>query len=135
MKIARIDSIPLRIPFTVAAPAPTGGRGDWNAFDMLLVRVETEDGMVGWGDAFSYHCRDAVKAAVDTNGTGTLAERPEFKASRAATTGWPRGPTVTIRAAGSTASRHHSADGSACAMLPHTVPRLRTTGWATSRSA
>jgi hypothetical protein len=65
MKIAAIETIPLRIPFTTGGPAYGFGGKSWTTLDMTLVRVETEDGLVGWGDAFSYGCQMAVKAALD----------------------------------------------------------------------
>ncbi len=36
----------------------------WNALDFALLRLETEDGLVGWGEGFSYYCRTAVVAAM-----------------------------------------------------------------------
>ncbi|MCG8356736.1 MAG: mandelate racemase/muconate lactonizing enzyme family protein [Kiloniellales bacterium] len=65
MKIATVEAIPLSIPFSHGGqPAGWGGRA-WLNLDMVLVRVQTEDGIVGWGEAFSYNCRQAVQAAVD----------------------------------------------------------------------
>jgi D-galactarolactone cycloisomerase len=66
MKIARVEAIPLRIPFDHGGAKTAGFGGvDWTRLDMLLVRVETDDGLVGWGEAFSYNCRRAVQAAVE----------------------------------------------------------------------
>ena len=65
VKIAKVDAIPLRIPFDHGGrPAGWGGQ-PWSAFDMLLIRVETDGGITGWGEAFSYNCRRAVQAAVE----------------------------------------------------------------------
>ena len=65
MKIVRVETIPLKIPFEGAAkPQGWGGR-HWGGLETLLLRVETEDGLVGWGEAFSYNCQRAVRAAVD----------------------------------------------------------------------
>ncbi len=66
MKIAKLEAVALSIPFSHGgAPAGWGGRA-WTALDMVLLRVETDDGIVGWGDAFSYNCRAPVQAVVET---------------------------------------------------------------------
>lgn len=63
-RIAKVDVTPLRIPFS------DGGSGQglmptrWTHLDIALVRVETEDGIVGWGEAFAYSCLRATVAAV-----------------------------------------------------------------------
>ncbi len=65
MKIAKAEAIPLSIPFSHGGrPAGWGGQA-WRALDMVLIRVETESGLVGWGEAFSYNCRRAVQAAFE----------------------------------------------------------------------
>ena len=65
MKIAAVDAIPLEIPFTHGGKPFGWGGQVWTRLSILLVRVETEDGLVGWGEAFSYTCRRAVQAAVE----------------------------------------------------------------------
>lgn len=65
MKIASIETIPLRIPFEHNGKQQVLGTKGWNLMDMCIVKVTTDNGLVGWGDAFSFHCLDAVKAAVD----------------------------------------------------------------------
>ncbi len=67
MKIAQAEAIPLAIPFR---PSPGGERAGWEgqawqALDVVLIRLETADGLVGWGEAFSYNCRRAVTAAFE----------------------------------------------------------------------
>ncbi len=65
MKIARIDSHSVKVPFTFGGnPTGYGGR-NWTTNNILLVRVETDTGLVGWGEAFCYGCTDAVRAALD----------------------------------------------------------------------
>lgn len=64
MKITRVEAIPLAIPFTYGAEAFKLGTGAWKKLDFCLVRVDTDEGLVGWGDAFAYTCRAAVVAAV-----------------------------------------------------------------------
>lgn len=49
MKIARIDSHSIKVPFTFGGePTGYGGR-NWTTNNILLVRVETDTGLVGWG--------------------------------------------------------------------------------------
>lgn len=63
-RIAKIDVIPLRVPFS------DGGSGQglmptrWTHLDFALARLETDDGIVGWGEGFAYSCRSAVCAAI-----------------------------------------------------------------------
>lgn len=60
MKITAIDPILLSIPFE------DGGTGlgmtpqRWHTLDTVLVRVSTDTGLVGWGEAFGYFCHRAV---------------------------------------------------------------------------
>ncbi len=70
MKIAEAEAIPLAIPFSPGGH-PGGAERDgwegqaWQALDVVLIRLETADGLVGWGEAFSYNCRRAVTAAFE----------------------------------------------------------------------
>jgi D-galactarolactone cycloisomerase len=65
MKIARVDSHSIKVPFKFGGnPTGFGGR-NWTTNNILLVRVETDTGLVGWGEAFCYGCTDAVRAALD----------------------------------------------------------------------
>jgi D-galactarolactone cycloisomerase len=62
MKIAKIDSISIKVPFAFGG-AP-GGFKRWTTNNILLVKVETDTGITGWGEAFCYNCTDAVKGAI-----------------------------------------------------------------------
>ena len=75
MKITRIDTIPLAVPHDHGGPAPDWGGRKWGALNILLVRAETEDGAVGWGEAFSYNCLPSVRAMVDGTVAPTLIGR------------------------------------------------------------
>ena len=73
IKIAEAEAIPLAIPFSPGGHLggqSGGGRAGWEgqawqALDVVLIRLETADGLVGWGEAFSYNCRRAVTAAFE----------------------------------------------------------------------
>lgn len=65
MKITALEAIPLEIPFDPGGKPHTLGGQPWTRLSILLVRVETESGLVGWGEAFSYACRRAVQAVVE----------------------------------------------------------------------
>jgi L-alanine-DL-glutamate epimerase-like enolase superfamily enzyme len=58
--IASVETQVLRIPFVDGG----AGRGitpnRWNALDIVLVRVGTASGLVGWGEGFGYTCQNAT---------------------------------------------------------------------------
>lgn len=68
MKIAKIEAIPLRIPFTAGGPTAAGvwGRAGLQSVDSLIVSVTTDTGVIGWGETFGYTAIPAVKAAIDS---------------------------------------------------------------------
>ena len=65
MKIKSLDVIPLRIPFEDGSAGVGLMPTKWTHLEMALVRLETEDGTVGWGDGFSYVCQRATVAAIE----------------------------------------------------------------------
>ncbi len=62
MEITKAETIRLKIPFN------DGGEGvglfptQWNSLDFLLLKLTTDSGLVGWGEAFSYFCAESVEA-------------------------------------------------------------------------
>jgi L-alanine-DL-glutamate epimerase-like enolase superfamily enzyme len=64
VKIVRVEAVPLSIPCRYGAEGWSLGSGGWKALDFCLVRVDTDAGVTGWGEAFSYSCRRAVVAAL-----------------------------------------------------------------------
>ena len=62
MKITEVQALPLAIPLASMTPpsswAPGVGR-------QILVRVVTDDGLVGWGECFAYGATLAVCNVVD----------------------------------------------------------------------
>src|SRR6202162_6373815 len=66
MKITRVETLVLNLPMTIDGPAPMLGGRARTSIDMLLVRVETDGGVVGWGEAFGHRIFHATRAAIDT---------------------------------------------------------------------
>jgi len=68
MKIVEAETVLVSIPFESGgglAPWGWGGKPA-NTFDVLMVRLETEDGLAGWGEAFSRMSDTALKRVIDT---------------------------------------------------------------------
>jgi L-alanine-DL-glutamate epimerase-like enolase superfamily enzyme len=67
MIIDKIEAFPLRIPFkrgSKSAAAAWGGK-DLPTADSLLVKVTTNQGLEGWGEAFGFHAVRSAKLAID----------------------------------------------------------------------
>ncbi len=67
MKITKIETMVLRIPYTSGGPSDTqvwGGKA-WQTADVLLVKVSTDGSVTGWGEAFGYNVIPATKVAID----------------------------------------------------------------------
>ncbi len=64
MRIKSVDTVTLKIPFSDLYDGPRAKRRGWTEFDTLLIRIETEDGLIGWGEAFAYGCASAVGALI-----------------------------------------------------------------------
>ncbi|MBI3526728.1 MAG: mandelate racemase/muconate lactonizing enzyme family protein [Betaproteobacteria bacterium] len=67
MKIDKIETMVLHIPYTSGGPSDTeawGGKA-WQTADVLLVKVGTDAGVTGWGEAFGYNVIPATKVAID----------------------------------------------------------------------
>ena len=66
MKIISVETLVLNLPMTIDGPAPMLGGRARTSIDMLLVRIETDAGLVGWGEAFGHRIFHATRAAIDT---------------------------------------------------------------------
>ncbi len=64
--IARVSTHHFGIPYAYDGPRHAVGGQGWTTLDMLLVRIETAGGLVGWGEAFGHGAIPATKAALDT---------------------------------------------------------------------
>ncbi len=63
--IAKVETFHLAIPSVYGGPPPRG-TAQWPKVQMLFVRVETEGGLVGWGEAFGHMACATTKVALDT---------------------------------------------------------------------
>jgi D-galactarolactone cycloisomerase len=66
MQITAIETSIVSLPFAMGGPHPLFAGQPWTHLDILLVKVETEDGLVGWGEAFGHAAIPATKAALDS---------------------------------------------------------------------
>jgi L-alanine-DL-glutamate epimerase-like enolase superfamily enzyme len=67
MKIAMIEVIVVGIPFAGGSKSAetAWGKKNTSRADSLLVKVTTEGGIIGWGEAFGFTAIPAVKAAIE----------------------------------------------------------------------
>jgi hypothetical protein len=64
VKITHIDIIEAVMPFTDGGAAGTGIMTTrWDTLEAVFVRLQTDTGLVGWGECFAYSCRSAVAAS------------------------------------------------------------------------
>jgi D-galactarolactone cycloisomerase len=63
MKIGHFETHHIRLPFQSGGPFGWG-RIEWRALDLVLLRVETESGLVGWGEAWGFTDADATRDAL-----------------------------------------------------------------------
>ena len=66
MKITRDQTIVLNLPMLIDGATPMLGGGPRTSVDMLLVRIDTDGGITGWGEAFGHRIFPATRAAIDT---------------------------------------------------------------------
>jgi D-galactarolactone cycloisomerase len=65
MKISSITTTLIHIPYEAGAPTKLAGQ-NWSRMAILLVRVDTDEGVTGWGEAFGHAIAPATKATLDT---------------------------------------------------------------------
>jgi hypothetical protein len=67
MIIVGIEPIPRRIPFKAGTRSDASAWGESNlpAADSLLVKVTTDQGLIGWGEAFGFRAVASAKLAID----------------------------------------------------------------------
>lgn len=75
MKITAVESIRVEIPFGVGVPMQAFLGMGQSKVGTLLIRVDTDTGLVGWGDAFGHSIIPSTQAAFDTLVAPTLIGR------------------------------------------------------------
>ncbi len=67
MRIEKIEAIPLSIPIKPDSKSDAAAWGDKDlpAADSLLVKVTTDQGLEGWGEAFGFRAVPSAKLAID----------------------------------------------------------------------
>ncbi|MBI2225160.1 MAG: mandelate racemase/muconate lactonizing enzyme family protein [Betaproteobacteria bacterium] len=66
MKITAINTIILQLPFRHVGPPLLFAGKPRTTMEMLLVRVDTDDGITGWGEAFGPGIWPATRATIET---------------------------------------------------------------------
>ena len=66
MKITRVSSVVYRQQIEGSGPKPKFAGEPRNTYETLLVRVETDAGIVGWGEAFPHRVWAGIRSFVDT---------------------------------------------------------------------
>ena len=65
MKITAITTTLIHMPYEAGAPTKLAGQS-WSRMAILLVRVDTDEGVTGWGEGFGHAIAPATKATLDT---------------------------------------------------------------------
>jgi D-galactarolactone cycloisomerase len=66
MKITAISTYLIGIPFETGAPTAKLAGQTWSRMAILMVRVDTDEGVSGWGEGFGHAVAPATKRALDT---------------------------------------------------------------------
>jgi L-alanine-DL-glutamate epimerase-like enolase superfamily enzyme len=66
MKITKVETIVINMPMQLDGPVPMQGGQARTSIDMLLVRIDTDAGVTGWGEGFGHRIWPATRAAIDT---------------------------------------------------------------------
>lgn len=66
MKITGVQTLVLNLPMLIDAATPMLGGRARTSIDMLLVRVDTDAGITGWGESFGHRIFPATRAVIDT---------------------------------------------------------------------
>jgi D-galactarolactone cycloisomerase len=79
MKIIKTETILLQIPYDIGGGQRNIAGQPAAGLNILLVRIETDDGLVGWGEAFGHAVAPATKVVIDTMIASQLIGRDSSK--------------------------------------------------------
>ena len=65
MKIIQAETVLLQIPYEIGGGARKIAGQPASGLNILMLRVETEDGLVGWGEGFGHAVAPATKMILD----------------------------------------------------------------------
>ena len=65
MKIKSITPITLKMPFNHGGNKVIFHGKEWKTLEFNLIKIETNNGIVGWGEAFGYGCWKPVKISIE----------------------------------------------------------------------
>jgi L-alanine-DL-glutamate epimerase-like enolase superfamily enzyme len=65
VKITQLETYAVRLPLVIEGDAPMVGGQARTAIEMLLVRVDTDEGISGWGEGFGHRVWPATRTALD----------------------------------------------------------------------
>src|SRR3989449_6833409 len=66
MKITRVETQVVTLPMVIAGATPRLRDRAVTSIDVLLVRIDTDEGISGWGESFGHRIFPATRAAIDT---------------------------------------------------------------------
>lgn len=64
MKITTVDTALIAVPFEHGGPKPKRTAGSWEKMESLLVRIDTDEGVSGWGEAFGFAVAPVTQTAL-----------------------------------------------------------------------
>ena len=65
MKITKLETFVVRMPLVLDGPRPLVGGQERSAIETLLLRVDTDAGVSGWGEGFGHRVWPATRTALD----------------------------------------------------------------------
>jgi L-alanine-DL-glutamate epimerase-like enolase superfamily enzyme len=65
MKITAVETTVVSMPMRINGPAPKMGGIPRTSMEILLVRVDTDKGITGWGEAFGHRAIPTTRTAID----------------------------------------------------------------------